>query len=76
MLCQLWFSGRAVCREPLIARQSNVFPSNSTFEPAIELAVEPGTVKRATDDASNNSCIHHRVPIVQPTNPINAFLPI
>ncbi|MEG4858826.1 hypothetical protein QUA83_15765 [Microcoleus sp. K1-B1] len=56
-----------------IARQSKVFASSPTFEPAIELGVEPATVKCATDDASKNSGIHHRRSIVQPTNHINAF---
>ncbi|MEG4228907.1 hypothetical protein QUA35_22910 [Microcoleus sp. N9_B2] len=56
-----------------IARQYKFFASLPTFERAIELGVEPGTVKCGTDDASKNSGIHHRRSIVQPTNHINAF---
>ena len=56
-----------------IARKSQVFGSSPTFEPAIELGVEPGRVKCAIDDTSNYTGLHNRTPIVQPTNHINAF---
>ncbi|HSF76691.1 MAG TPA: hypothetical protein VLA84_23050, partial [Microcoleus sp.] len=35
-----------------LARQSQVFGSSPNLEPAMELGVEPATVKCATDDAS------------------------